>query len=94
MELAENLKTGNCEFKEDVVDAMFRQVYSNETRPFQEPQSIPGVVFATDFDLGVVGSAYSDTKTANTTSPPEITPNGTAGGHTAMMEWTCNRAEM
>ena len=65
MELAENLKTGNCEFKEDVVDAMFRQVYSNETRPFQEPQSIPGVVFATDFDLGVVGSAYSDTKTAN-----------------------------
>ena len=65
MELAENLKTGNCEFKEDVVDAMFRQVYSNETRPFQEAQSIPGVVFATDFDLGVVGSAYSDTKTAN-----------------------------
>ncbi|MBL6866628.1 MAG: cellulase family glycosylhydrolase, partial [Flavobacteriales bacterium] len=65
MELAENLKTGNCAFKEDVVDAMFRQVYSDETRPFQEAQSIPGVVFATDFDLGVVGSAYSDTKTAN-----------------------------
>ncbi len=65
MELAENLKTGNCAFKEDVVDAMFRQVYSDETRPFQEAQSIPGVIFASDFDLGVVGSAYSDTKTAN-----------------------------
>ena len=65
MELAENLKTENCAFKEDVVDAMFRQVYSNETRPFKEVPSIPGVVFATDFDLGVVGSAYSDTKTAN-----------------------------
>jgi aryl-phospho-beta-D-glucosidase BglC (GH1 family) len=65
MELAESLKTENCEFKPDVVDAMFRQVYSDEIRPFKEVQSIPGVVFATDFDLGVVGSAYSDTKTAN-----------------------------
>jgi hypothetical protein len=65
MELTENLKTGNCAFKPDVVDAMFRQVYSDETRPFKEVQSIPGLVFATDFDLGVVGSAYSDTKTAN-----------------------------
>lgn len=65
MELTENLKTSNCEFKPDVVDAMFRQVYSNETRPFTEVQEIPGVVFSTDFDLGVVGSAYSDTKSAN-----------------------------
>lgn len=65
MELAESLKTENCEFKIDVVDAMFRQVYSDEIRPFKEVQSIPGVVFATDFDLGVVGAAYSDTKTAN-----------------------------
>jgi endoglucanase len=65
MELAENLKTANCDYKADVADAMFRQVYSDETRPFKEVQSIPGVVFATDFDLGVVGAAYSDTKTAN-----------------------------
>ena len=65
MELTENLKTSNCEFKPDVVDAMFRQVYSDETKPFNAPQEIPGVVYASDFDLGVVGSAYSDSKSAN-----------------------------
>ena len=64
MELAENLKIENCIFQKDVIDAMFRQIYSEETIPFNT-QDIPGVVYATDFDMGVVGQAYYDDEVAN-----------------------------
>lgn len=64
MEIAEGLKVENCIFQKDVIDAMFRQVYSNEPMPFHT-QKIPGVVYATDFDMGAVGAAYYDTEVAN-----------------------------
>ncbi|HEY9044367.1 MAG TPA: carbohydrate-binding protein [Ohtaekwangia sp.] len=63
-QLAENLKIGNNIYRKDVIDAMFRQVNSTATRPFA-PNHIPGVIAATDFDLGRNGFAYSDTDTAN-----------------------------
>lgn len=59
MELAENLKMENCIYQKDVIDAMFRQVQSDETIPFLT-QTIPGLVYASDFDMGVAGSAYND----------------------------------
>lgn len=65
MEIAEGLKAENCMIQENVVDAMFRQVYSDETRPFTNPHPIPGVIHATDFDLGTVGNAYYDNQVAN-----------------------------
>ena len=59
MELTENLKIENCIFQKDVIDAMFRQVRSNETLPFAH-HPVPGVVYATNYDLGPNGHAYSD----------------------------------
>ena len=64
MQVTEDLKLENCIYQKDVIDAMFRQVYSDETVPFRV-QEIPGVVYATDFDMGVVGEAYHDIETAN-----------------------------
>jgi hypothetical protein len=43
---------------------MFRQVYSNETIPYAN-NTIPGVIYASDYDLGVVGRAYKDNDLAN-----------------------------
>ena len=59
-QLTEDLKLENCHYQKDVIDAMFRQVNSNETLPFDSIAEIPGRIFATDFDLGVVGEAYQD----------------------------------
>ena len=59
MELAEGFKMENCFYQKDVIDAMFRQPYDDSAIPFNT-QDIPGVVYATDFDLGVAGSAYDD----------------------------------
>lgn len=59
MELAEGFKMENCVYQKDVIDAMFRQPYDDAAVPFKT-QDIPGVVYATDFDMGVAGSAYND----------------------------------
>ncbi|MEO1712845.1 MAG: carbohydrate-binding protein, partial [Bacteroidota bacterium] len=64
MGITEGLKTENCRYQADVIDAMFRQVYSEETKPFKQ-LTIPGVIHAVDFDMGVVGSAYEDLEVAN-----------------------------
>lgn len=65
MEITEGLKTENCILQQDVIDAMFRQVRSDETVPYHQPHTIPGVIYATDFDMGVVGEAYYDKVVAN-----------------------------
>ncbi len=64
MDLAEQIKIENCTFQKDVIDAMFRQVQSDETIPFQE-HSIPGIIYASDFDMGILGAAYNDLDVAN-----------------------------
>lgn len=60
MDLADKAKFENCRFQKDVIDAMFRQVYSDESIPYTI-QDIPGVVHTTDFSMGVAGSAYFET---------------------------------
>ena len=62
--LTENLKLENCVYHPDVIDAMFRQVGSDQPRAFK-PNSIPGRLFATDYDLGRHQFAYYDTEVAN-----------------------------
>jgi endoglucanase len=64
MQLTEDLKIENCKYQKDVTDAMFRQVYSNETKPYKV-QNIPGIVYAVQYDMGVAGAAYSDKDIAN-----------------------------
>jgi len=63
-DLANDLKIKNCRYQKDVIDALFRQVYSNETIPFKK-HTIPGVIYASDYDLGVAGEAYDDQDLAN-----------------------------
>ena len=64
MELAENLKIENCFYQKDVIDAMFRQVNSDATIPFADNR-IPGVIHATNYDMGRIGFAYDDMDNAN-----------------------------
>ncbi|MEL6731339.1 MAG: carbohydrate-binding protein [Bacteroidota bacterium] len=63
MTLADNFKMANCVQQPDVRDAMFRQVYSEETKPFKN-HSIPGVIHAPDFNMGRNGFAYFDNDAA------------------------------
>ncbi|QDO95507.1 cellulase family glycosylhydrolase [Formosa sediminum] len=59
MQLAENYKMEQLTIKPDVIDAMFRQVQTDTTKPFKK-HSIPGIMYATDYDLGTNGHAYLD----------------------------------
>jgi endoglucanase len=61
--MLDNIKIENCKIRKDVVDALIRQVSTTETKPFTE-HFIPGLIYATDFDLGRLGYAYYDTDTA------------------------------
>ena len=64
MQLAANSKIENCISRKDIIDAMFRQVYDLSAKPFTH-QQIPGVIHATDYDLGRNNIAYFDTDTAD-----------------------------
>jgi len=59
MKIADNYKMENVEVKKDVIDALFRQVNDESTKPYKKHVA-PGRIFATDYDLGRFGSAYSD----------------------------------
>lgn len=63
MQQAENLKIENCIYHKDVIDAMFRQVRDSTTKPFAVLK-VPGVVAATDYDMGENGKAYFDSDIA------------------------------
>ena len=59
LQLAEDIKLENCFFHRDIIDAMFRQPYFNETIPFSK-NFIPGKIYVSNFDMGVMGHAYYD----------------------------------
>ena len=80
-QLLENLKIENNIFHRDVIDAMFRQVYSADTRPFRElaiGQS--ATIAAVDFDLGRQRLAYFDRDTASYHYTPGVNTRGNRGG--------------
>lgn len=64
MEFADNLKLENCIYHKDVIDAMFRQTKSNDTKPFAS-NTTGKPVRAVDFDMGRNKYAYADTDTGN-----------------------------
>ena len=64
MDLTDKIKIENCRIQPDVMDAMFRQQLSDVTIPYSANQ-VPGIVYATDFDMGAEGQAYADNVTAN-----------------------------
>ena len=59
MKMADNYKMENLTVKPDVIDAMFRQVQTNDTKPYKK-NNIPGKIAATHYDLGTNEKAYSD----------------------------------
>lgn len=65
MEQAEMLKLDNCIIHRDVLDAMFRQAQGDKTpKPFVK-HTIPGTIFASDYDLGGNNYAYFDVDSAD-----------------------------
>jgi hypothetical protein len=66
LELAASTKLENTTIKRDVLDALFRQPFSNVAISFQSNIVKEGTVInAVDYDLGRNGSAYFDTDTAD-----------------------------
>ncbi len=57
--MAEKLKFQYCVPFKDVIDAMMRQPTDNTTKPFV-PDTIPGTIYAPNYDLGRIGYAYND----------------------------------
>lgn len=64
MQMAANYKMEHLTIRHDVIDAMFRQVQTNDTKKYKNHQ-LPGRVYATEYDLGQNGFAYSDNDIAN-----------------------------
>ncbi len=64
MKLAENYKMEHLTIKPDVIDAMFRQVQSDAPKAYKT-QSIPGIIYASDYDMGSNTIAYSDSDFVN-----------------------------
>ncbi len=57
-------KFENCVIQYDVIDAMLRQPYSKETKPYKK-HNINQTIFAVDYDMGRNNIAYFDNDTAN-----------------------------
>lgn len=64
LQMADNYKMENLNIKYDVIDAMFRQVQTKETKFFKK-HSIQNKIFATEYDLGKLNYAYFDKDVAN-----------------------------
>jgi endoglucanase len=57
MQLAENLKIQNCQIKYDVLYALVQQPGNLNTKPYKKV-SLPGTIYAVDFDYGTVNGSY------------------------------------
>ena len=79
MQQAQNARNENCVYRKDVIDAMFRQVNDSSARPFAN-QVIPGIIHASDYDLGRNGIAYFDMDTANYSGNTGIYTSWNSGG--------------
>ncbi len=68
MGMAEGLKLQNCIFRPDVVDAMIRQPFETTNKPFTV-NTVPGKIFAVNYDLGKNLGAYKDNDFQNFNNP-------------------------
>ncbi|APF19198.1 Por secretion system C-terminal sorting domain-containing protein [Caldithrix abyssi DSM 13497] len=60
MQTAENLKFEQCDFRPDVLQALFNPDFLTRSSPFKKHE-IPGTINCVDFDYGGNGVAYHDT---------------------------------
>ena len=80
-QLAESVRLANTEPRNEVVRAIFTQPGNRDTAPFGAVPTIPGTVYASDYDQGMNGHAYADTGWENVLY--------TTGDYTAWNErWT------
>ncbi|MFL9845107.1 carbohydrate-binding protein [Flavobacterium rhizosphaerae] len=63
MQMAESYKMQNVTVNRNVIDAMFRQVQTFETKAYTNNE-LPGKIYATEFDLGTNNYAYKDNDVA------------------------------
>jgi endoglucanase len=63
--MAVALRIENCVLHRDVLDALFRQPYTDATVPWTD-NMIPGIVYLTNYDIGKNQIAYSDVDYENT----------------------------
>jgi len=64
MQMAANYNMENVTVMPDVIDAMFRQVAQDGTKPYAKLM-VPGRVPATHYDMGSQGEAYADSDHIN-----------------------------
>lgn len=69
MELADNLRAEKCEFRPGVIASLMDPDYNRISKPLKN-HTIPGVIYAVDYDLGNVGVAYQDRTVKNTSGSP------------------------
>lgn len=60
--LAQATRYENCTVRPDVIDALLRPNTAGMTLPYTN-QSVPGIIFAANYDLGRAGEAYLDQTT-------------------------------
>lgn len=65
LQFSENHRLENCTVQKDVIDAIFRQPYSNELKPFKITHKPGDHIFGVDYALGRNGYAYFDMDTAD-----------------------------
>jgi endoglucanase len=81
-ELLTNSRLENNIYHKDVTDALFRQVYSTDTRPFALFRIGEGdqtIIPAVEYDLGRQGAAYFDRDTASYQYTPGVKTVGNRG---------------
>lgn len=81
-QLIAGIRLENNIYHKDVTDAMFRQPWSADTRPFAEHHigsRLPLVIPAVEYDLGRQGSAYFDRDTASYQYTPGVKTIGNRG---------------
>ena len=69
MQLTTDLKAQNCTYNRGVIDAMFRQVQDPTSIPWKS-HDLPGVIHASEYDMGPLGEAYFDTESFQLNPPP------------------------
>ena len=58
-QMTDGLLLENCRENKDVIDAWARQPFDDTPKPYKN-NTIPGIIFAADYDLGTQGIAYYD----------------------------------
>jgi len=62
--LAQATRYENCIVRRDVIDALIRSDTQGQTLPFTN-HSVPGIIYAANYDLGRPGEAFLDQTTSN-----------------------------